>query len=259
MGIRAEDITGLVLAGGRGSRMGGADKGLQNHRGLPLALHALLRLQPQVGATMLNANRNLGAYEAMGVPVWPDDHADFAGPLAGMLVGLAHCETPWLVTVPCDTPNFPADLVERLAAAAQAEGADIAMAATREPAQGADGDAVARGQPAVQVQPVFCLLKGQPAGKPRRIPRQRPTQDRPLDRAAPQRHRRLRRQRGVLQCQYAGGVAAVGVSGLRTPGLANRQPDHPLEAGPRGEPEVSIRGHFLNEPFSHQNRVFTPG
>lgn len=159
MGIRAEDITGLVLAGGRGSRMGGADKGLQNHRGLPLALHALLRLQPQVGATMLNANRNLGAYEAMGVPVWPDDHADFAGPLAGMLVGLAHCETPWLVTVPCDTPNFPADLVERLAAAAQAEGADIAMAATREPAQGADGDAVARGQPAVQVQPVFCLLK----------------------------------------------------------------------------------------------------
>ena len=159
MGIRAEDITGLVLAGGRGSRMGGADKGLQNHRGLPLALHALLRLQPQVGATMLNANRNLGAYEAMGVPVWPDDHADFAGPLAGMLVGLAHCETPWLVTVPCDTPNFPADLVERLATAAQAEGADIAMAATREPAQGADGDAVARGQPAVQVQPVFCLLK----------------------------------------------------------------------------------------------------
>ena len=159
MGIRAEDITRLVLAGGRGSRMGGADKGLQNHRGLPLALHALLRLQPQVGATMLNANRNLGAYEAMGVPVWPDDHADFAGPLAGMLVGLAHCETPWLVTVPCDTPNFPADLVERLAAAAQAEGADIAMAATREPAQGADGDAVARGQPAVQVQPVFCLLK----------------------------------------------------------------------------------------------------
>ena len=166
MRIHPDDITGIVLAGGRGSRMGGVDKGLQNHRGLPLALHALLRLQPQVGATMLNANRNLGAYEAMGVPVWPADHADFAGPLAGMLVGLAHCETPWLATVPCDTPNFPADLVERLAAAAHAEGADIAMAATREPAQeaatsaetSADANADAQGQTVVQVQPVFCLL-----------------------------------------------------------------------------------------------------
>lgn len=166
MGTRAiptEDITGLVLAGGRGSRMGGVDKGLQNHLGMPLALHCLLRLQLQVGSAMVNANRNLGAYESMGVPVWPDTQADFAGPLAGMLVGLEHCETPWLATVPCDTPNFPLDLVERLAAAAQAEGADIAMAATREPAQeaGANADAKvdAKGQPVVQVQPVFCLLK----------------------------------------------------------------------------------------------------
>ena len=154
MGTRAipiEDITGLVLAGGRGSRMGGVDKGLQNHLGMPLALHCLLRLQLQVGPAMLNANRNLGAYESMGVPVWPDLQADFAGPLAGMLVGLEHCETPWLVTVPCDTPNFPLDLVERLAAAAQTEDADIAMAATQEPD--------AQGQPVVQVQPVFCLLK----------------------------------------------------------------------------------------------------
>lgn len=163
MPIPAEDITGLVLAGGRGSRMGGVDKGLQNHLGMPLALHCLLRLQLQVGSAMVNANRNLGAYESMGVPVWPDTQADYAGPLAGMLVGLEHCETPWLVTVPCDTPNFPLDLVERLAAAAQAEGADIAMAATREPAleagANADADADATGQPVVQVQPVFCLLK----------------------------------------------------------------------------------------------------
>jgi molybdopterin-guanine dinucleotide biosynthesis protein A len=151
MPIPAEDITGLVLAGGRGSRMGGVDKGLQNHLGMPLALHSLLRLQGQVGSAMLNANRNLGAYESMGVPVWPDSQADFAGPLAGMLVGLEHCETPWLVTVPCDTPNFPTDLVERLAAAAQAEDAEIAMAATREPDD--------QGQTVVQVQPVFCLLK----------------------------------------------------------------------------------------------------
>jgi len=151
MPIPAEDITGLVLAGGRGSRMGGVDKGLQNHLGMPLALHSLLRLQGQVGSAMLNANRNLGAYESMGVPVWPDSQADFAGPLAGMLVGLEHCETPWLVTVPCDTPNFPTDLVERLATAAQAEDAEIAMAATREPDE--------QGQTVVQVQPVFCLLK----------------------------------------------------------------------------------------------------
>jgi molybdenum cofactor guanylyltransferase len=165
--IPTEDITGLVLAGGRGSRMGGVDKGLQNHLGMPLALHCLLRLQLQVGSAMVNANRNLGAYESMGVPVWPDLQADFAGPLAGMLVGLEHCETPWLATVPCDTPNFPLDLVERLASAAQAEGADIAMAATLEPAQGAgansDADANASAdaqlQPAVQIQPVFCLLK----------------------------------------------------------------------------------------------------
>ena len=124
------DITGLILAGGRGSRMGGVDKGLQNHQGLPLALHALMRLAPQVGHAMINANRNLGAYEAMGVPVWPDGLADFAGPLAGFLVGLERCETPWLVTVPCDSPGFPEDLVLRLAAAAQAQGAELAMAST---------------------------------------------------------------------------------------------------------------------------------
>jgi molybdopterin-guanine dinucleotide biosynthesis protein A len=146
MSLDKEEITGIVLAGGRGSRMGGVDKGLQNHQGVPLALHALLRLQPQVGEVMINANRNLGAYESMGVPVWPDVQSDFPGPLAGMLVGLERCETPYLVTVPCDTPNFPLDLVERLAQALVAEGADIAMAATRD-----NGKTMS--------QPVFCLLK----------------------------------------------------------------------------------------------------
>jgi molybdopterin-guanine dinucleotide biosynthesis protein A len=148
MTIAKSEITGIVLAGGRGSRMGGVDKGLQNHRGVPLALHALLRLQPQVGEMMINANRNLAAYESMGVPVWPDVQADFAGPLAGMLVGLERCETPYLATVPCDTPNFPLDLVDRLAQALEAEGAELAMAATRE-----DG--------LVMPQPVFCLLKAE--------------------------------------------------------------------------------------------------
>jgi molybdopterin-guanine dinucleotide biosynthesis protein A len=146
--IDAEEVTGLVLAGGRGSRMGGADKGLQNHRGVPLALHALLRLQPQVGALLINANRNIGAYEALGAPVWPDPIDGFAGPLAGFMAGLEHCETPWLVTVPCDTPDFPPDLVARLAEAAAREGAEIAYATTLE-----DG----REQP----HPVFCLLRSE--------------------------------------------------------------------------------------------------
>ena len=146
MSIPAEEITGLVLAGGRGSRMGGVDKGLQSHQGMPLALHALLRLQLQVGAAMVNANRNLAAYESMGVPVWPDPLADYPGPLAGLLAGLEHCDTPYLVTVPCDTPNFPEDLVARLAAALEAGGADIAMAASLEDGQ-------------MRSQPVFCLLK----------------------------------------------------------------------------------------------------
>jgi len=143
--IPREQITGLVLAGGRGSRMGGVDKGLQNHNGIPLALHALLRLQPQVGELMVNANRNLGAYEAFGAPVWPDTTADYPGPLAGLLAGLERCETPYLVSVPCDTPNFPTDLVERLGHALRSEDAEIAMAATLE-----DGS--------LRAQPVFCLL-----------------------------------------------------------------------------------------------------
>jgi molybdenum cofactor guanylyltransferase len=144
--IESEQITGLILAGGRGSRMGGVDKGLQTWRGLPLALQALLRLAPQVGSAMINANRNLGAYESFGVPVWPDAAADFAGPLAGFVAGLERCETPWMITVPCDTPAFPDDLVARLAQAASAAQAEIAMPETLE-----DGR--------MQAQPVFCLMK----------------------------------------------------------------------------------------------------
>ena len=144
--IDIEDITGLILAGGRGSRMGGVDKGLQSHHGTPLALHAMLRLAPQVGHLLINANRNLGAYEAFGVPVWPDTLADYAGPLAGVLTGLEHCETRYLMTVPCDSPLFPTDMVQRLADALDANDAEIAMAATREAGQ-------------LQVQPVFCLMR----------------------------------------------------------------------------------------------------
>lgn len=145
--IDRNDVTGVILAGGRGSRMGGVDKGLQNFRGMPLALQTLMRLAPQVGEVMINANRNLSAYESFGVPVWPDSLPDYAGPLAGFLTGLERCETAWLVTVPCDTPLFPLDLVARLADAAEREGADVAMAAAREE----DGQ--------LRTQPVFSLLK----------------------------------------------------------------------------------------------------
>ena len=146
--LHAEAITAVILAGGRGSRMGGVDKGLQNFNGVPLALHTLLRLGPQVGEVIINANRNIAAYESFGVPVWPDSTGlgEYAGPLAGFMTGLQHCETPYLLTVPCDTPLFPADLVPRLAQALAAEDADFAVAAAPEE----DGK--------LRPQPVFCLM-----------------------------------------------------------------------------------------------------
>jgi molybdopterin-guanine dinucleotide biosynthesis protein A len=150
MNHNAPGITGLILAGGRGSRMGGTDKGLQNFHGLPLALQTLMRLQLQslpLQEVMINANRNLAAYESLGVAVWPDSIDGFAGPLAGFLTGLERCETPLLLTVPCDSPLFPLDLVERLVQAMHDQDADMAMAAAPE----ADGT--------VRAQPVFCLLK----------------------------------------------------------------------------------------------------
>lgn len=127
--------------------MGGVDKGLQNFNGMPLALNALLRLQLQVGHCMVNANRNLAAYESFGAPVWPDGLADYAGPLAGFLTALERCETPYLVTVPCDSPLFPVDMVSRLAEALEREDAEIAMVSAREE----DGQ--------LRAQPVFCLLQ----------------------------------------------------------------------------------------------------
>ena len=146
--IHTEAITAVILAGGRGSRMGGVDKGLQNFNGVPLALHTLLRLSPQVGDVMINANRNLAAYESFGVPVWPDSTSlgDYAGPLAGFMTGLERCETPYLLTVPCDTPLFPHDLVARLADALEAQSADFAVASAPEE----DGQ--------TRAQPVFCLM-----------------------------------------------------------------------------------------------------
>lgn len=159
------DITALVLAGGRGRRMGGVDKGLQPFRGQPLAGHALQRLAQQqggpLGAVLINANRHVPAYQALGealqgagqVQVLPDAVQDFSGPLAGVAVGLAQCRTPLLLTVPCDSPLFPLDLAQRLLAALFAHQADIAMVQAPEPD--------AAGQPVLRSQPVFCLLRAE--------------------------------------------------------------------------------------------------
>ena len=145
--LHLEAITAVILAGGRGSRMGGVDKGLQNFNGIPLVLHTLMRLSPQVGSLMINANRNLSAYESFGVDVWPDSTGmgEFAGPLAGFVTAMERCETPYLLTVPCDTPLFPTDLVARLSEAMTREHADFAVAA-----------AIEEGQ--LRPQPVFCLM-----------------------------------------------------------------------------------------------------
>lgn len=144
-------ITGLILAGGKGARMGGIDKGLQNFNGTPLTLHALMRLQMQEGSPltdiMIVANRNLSAYESLGVQVWPDSTDGFAGPLAGFLTGMERCESEFLLTVPCDSPLFPFDLVQKLQDALVQENADIAVAAAREE----DGN--------MRPQPVFCLMR----------------------------------------------------------------------------------------------------
>jgi molybdopterin-guanine dinucleotide biosynthesis protein A len=142
----AAQVTGLILAGGLGSRMQGLDKGLQMHDGAALALHALRRLAPQVGEVAINANRNRAAYEAMGVRVVPDSLPDRPGPLAGFLAGLEQCTTPFLVAVPCDAPLLPLDLVVRLQAALDREAAELAMAATREFGE-------------LRLQPTFCLMR----------------------------------------------------------------------------------------------------
>ncbi|VVE08401.1 molybdenum cofactor guanylyltransferase [Pandoraea aquatica] len=122
--IRRSDITGLILAGGRGQRMGGRDKGLQPFAGRPLVEHAMARLRPQVGALLVSANRNRDAYEALGTDlvdgVISDEIQDFAGPLAGMLAGLRAACTDYVLTAPCDSPYLPDDLGERLCAALNA-------------------------------------------------------------------------------------------------------------------------------------------
>ncbi|MDD2885517.1 MAG: molybdenum cofactor guanylyltransferase [Dechloromonas sp.] len=135
-------ITGVVLAGGLGRRMGGVDKGLQQLNGQTLVAQIAGRLRPQVDALMINANRNAARYAELGYPVVADAIPDFAGPLAGLHAALSAATTPLVVTVPCDSPFFPVDLVSRLFSVLTAQQAEIAVAQTGE-----------------QAQPVFCLCR----------------------------------------------------------------------------------------------------
>jgi molybdopterin-guanine dinucleotide biosynthesis protein A len=133
-------VSGIVLAGGQGRRMGGVDKGLQLLRGKPMAAWAIERLAPQVDEIVVNANQNLEAYAAFGHRVVPDAIGGFAGPLAGLHAGLTAVSHPFAVTVPCDSPFLPADLVARLRGALGEH--DLAVAKT-----------------GAQAHPVFSLVR----------------------------------------------------------------------------------------------------
>ena len=124
-----ERVAAVILAGGQGSRMGGADKGLIDYQGRPLVEWGLAALAPQVGEIVISANRNIERYAAYGYRVLPDTLPDYPGPLAGVLAALQTVAADWLLVVPCDTPHLPADLVLRLLDAAQREGVPLAMAA----------------------------------------------------------------------------------------------------------------------------------
>ena len=136
------EVTGIVLAGGQGSRMGGVDKGLQAFRGKPMVAHVVERLGPQVAEILINANRNPQDYAAFGHRVIADEIEGFAGPLAGFERGLAHASHDLVVTVPCDSPFLPHDLVARLHRALTRDDAQLAVAKT--------GD---------QAHPVFSLMR----------------------------------------------------------------------------------------------------
>lgn len=128
-GLDKARVAAVILAGGQGLRMGGADKGVLNYQGHPLIEWSLAALAPQVDQLVISANRNLDAYAAYGYRVLPDTLPDYPGPLAGVLAALDTVEADWLLVVPCDTPHLPADLALRLLGAAQVESVPLAVAA----------------------------------------------------------------------------------------------------------------------------------
>ena len=135
-------LTGIILAGGLSRRMGGIDKGLQLLRGKPMVQWVIERLAPQVDEVLVNANQNAEDYARLGQRVVPDAIGGFAGPLAGLHAGLTASSHELVVTVPCDSPYLPEDLVARLRAALEANGAEVAVARTGE-----------------QSHPVFSLVR----------------------------------------------------------------------------------------------------
>lgn len=135
------EVTAVILAGGRGLRMGGVDKGLVSYQGQRLIDWAIQAIQPQVHPLMINANRNLATYQTLGFPVISDANDQFDGPLAGMQAALRHAKTEWVLTLPCDVPHLPSDLCQQLTAAVIANRADMAIA------QSPNGP-----------HPVFCLM-----------------------------------------------------------------------------------------------------
>ncbi|MDE1183670.1 molybdenum cofactor guanylyltransferase MobA [Paraburkholderia sp.] len=155
MTVTREQITGLLLAGGRGLRMGGVDKGLQMLDGEALAAHVLRRLAPQSGALLISANRHRETYIDLGQPyrasVISDTLPDFPGPLAGLLAGMRAARTPFVLSAPCDTPSFPAELADRLAAAFNDAPADTPIDIATVRTTGTDGHH--------SMHPVFALLR----------------------------------------------------------------------------------------------------
>lgn len=121
-------ISAIILSGGRATRMGGVDKGLVLLQQKPLIQHVIERLKPQADEILINANREISQYQALGYPVLSDEQPDFIGPLAGFSLGLQHCKHEYLLTAPCDSPLLPLDLAQRLMEALQAHQAEIAVA-----------------------------------------------------------------------------------------------------------------------------------
>ena len=135
-------ISAIIISGGRATRMNGVDKGFVLFQQKPLIAHVIARLKPQVDEIFINANREITQYAAFGYPVLQDENADFIGPLAGFSLGLQHAKHDYVLTVSCDSPLLPLDLVQRLMAAMLEHPADIAVASSDE-----------------NSHPVFCLVK----------------------------------------------------------------------------------------------------
>lgn len=128
MSISPDEITAVVLAGGRGERMGGMDKGMLILHDKPLVQHVIDAIEPHVQEVMINANRHMDYYRGLGYPVVEDMFPGFAGPLAGIASSMRHVRTPWMLVAPCDVPGIPADFVQRLVEASDRSGSGIAVA-----------------------------------------------------------------------------------------------------------------------------------